>query len=480
MRLAAASAAQRENGAPPVGVETAAGEERHQRHHARNVDRRELDGQKHQPEARRIENGAARPEPLRRIRHAARPRSAIPRCARPPRATWSRRNGAATAAATIAAMMRAPRKRQRSARSVAKSSSGTATSALAAKAKPPIQVELSKPAAATSPSVMTVPRVATMRELRDQVDRHHRQRGRDDVLRHPGRLEQKAGEAGRTRQHGVDVLRAEQVPQQIARGCGRREQHRKRRRRCASGEPQRQAHHRRERSEGGKPGQPGIGLPAAAPEEPRDLRRAEMPEIVIGERPPPIGEERIARRQAEPRHVVDQRDLGVIENGIGEKGRIAGKFWQHRGSRHHRQQHCEPIAPTGEPHRRLLRGRRRDAGRRNDGSREDKHGHRRNRGRRERHEGEHRQRECAVYGKADGGRERQGEPRRNEAARQRKAEAGPEQCRDRGTENGAGDRCHRGKLCCRPNGIESSRLPRLAEIRVSPGRPRRPGLAPAP
>jgi hypothetical protein len=56
----------------------------------------------------------------------------------------------------IAAAISAPRKRRRSVRSVAMSSSGIETSALAAKAKPPIQVELSKPAAATSPNVTIV------------------------------------------------------------------------------------------------------------------------------------------------------------------------------------------------------------------------------------------------------------------------------------------------------------------------------------
>ena len=42
--------------------------------------------------------------------------------------------------------------------------------------------------------------------------------------------------------------------------------------------------------------------------------------------------------------------------------------------------------------------------------------------------------------------------------------------------NGAGDRCHRGKLCCRPNRIECRDYRVSTEIRASPGGPHRPCL----
>ena len=105
---------------------------------------------------------------------------------------------------------------------IAMSSAGTAMSPAAAKVKPPIHVELSKPAAARGPSV-AIPSISTMRQLRHQEHRDHDRGRRHDVLWHPRRLEQPAGKTGRTRQHGIDIFRAEQLPQQVAPGCGRSE-----------------------------------------------------------------------------------------------------------------------------------------------------------------------------------------------------------------------------------------------------------------
>ena len=80
-----------------------------------------------------------------------------------------------------------------------------------------------------------------------------------------------------------------------------------------------------------------------------------MPQIVIDE--PALGKERIAGRQSESRHVVDQGDLGVIENGVRKIDRIAGEFGQDRRGRRHSQQCRSGIRPSGNARRwRLLIG----------------------------------------------------------------------------------------------------------------------------
>ena len=65
--------------------------------------------------------------------------------------------------------------------------------------------------------------------------------------------------------------------------------------------------------------------------EQRQFGRAEMPEIIVGEpcRPAGSAEERIGRRHAEPRHLVDHRDLGVIEDRRRQHDAIGGNFRQY-------------------------------------------------------------------------------------------------------------------------------------------------------
>ncbi len=55
-----------------------------------------------------------------------------------------------------------------------------------------------------------------------------------------------------------------------------------------------------------------------------------MPEIIVGEvtRRAEFAEHRVDRRQAEPGHRIDDRDLGMIEDRIGELHGVAGKFGQ--------------------------------------------------------------------------------------------------------------------------------------------------------
>ena len=72
-----------------------------------------------------------------------------------------------------------------------------------------------------------------------------------------------------------------------------------------------------------------------------------MPEVVVDEpiRRADLTEHRIDRRQAEPRHRVDERGLGVVEHRIGELHRIAGKFRQDGHGRHEREDRRSDQCP---------------------------------------------------------------------------------------------------------------------------------------
>src|SRR5438552_1689495 len=84
-------------------------------------------------------------------------------------------------------------------------------------------------------------------------------------------------------------------------------------------------------SNSGEPGQADIGFPAADVQRQREFRGAEVPEVIINEASRGAGgarfaEHRIDRRQPLPRHSVDERDLGMIENRRGEMHAVLRMF----------------------------------------------------------------------------------------------------------------------------------------------------------
>ena len=154
-------------------------------------------------------------------------------------------------------------------------------------------------------------------------------------------LEQPAGEAGLRHDHGIDAgNEAEQRPQR----SGRADQQDEQRRELAAADPGREADHQHQRREGAEPGQRRIRLPAADAQQQRQLGGAEVEQVVVDEprRLAFLAEERIARRQAQPDHLVDHRDLGVVEDRAGEDDRAVDEFRQDRGGRAERE-HSAPI-----------------------------------------------------------------------------------------------------------------------------------------
>ena len=106
-----------------------------------------------------------------------------------------------------------------------------------------------------------------------------------------------------------------------------------------------------ERGESGEPGQADIGFPAADMQRQRQLRRAEVPEVIIGQPPGRThgtergAEHRIDRRQALPRHRVDDGDLGVIEYRVRKMHAGGGKFRNDRARRHQSENRGRRISP---------------------------------------------------------------------------------------------------------------------------------------
>ena len=163
-------------------------------------------------------------------------------------------------------------------------------------------------------------RAALDRQPAEEEQREDDGRCRRDMLRHPCRLKQPAAKAGRGHEHLVHGLGSEQAGEHhTTRQRGVEQQDPQQRRRAAA-EPVRQSEHQRERRERGEPRHRDIGFPAARSREERELGGAEMPEVVVGQsrrRLADRAEERVARRQSQPRHLVDQRDLGVVEDRGG-------------------------------------------------------------------------------------------------------------------------------------------------------------------
>src|SRR4029077_10540862 len=85
-------------------------------------------------------------------------------------------------------------------------------------------------------------------------------------------------------------------------------------------EPDGDAHHQRERGESGKPSEPDVRFPGADVKRQSELRGTEVPEIVVHEPSGSAGftEDGIDRRQALPRHRIDDCDFRMIENRIGK------------------------------------------------------------------------------------------------------------------------------------------------------------------
>ena len=159
------------------------------------------------------------------------------------------------------------------------------------------------------------------------------------MLRDPGRLKQPAGHADRRPQPGHQIAGAGDPVERHPQRRGGGEDDDPDRRGGALAEPDGNAHHQAQRREGGKPGQSDIGFPATCAERQRQLGGAEMPEIIVGEvaRRAEFAEHRIDRRQAEPGHRIDDRDLGMIEDRIRKLHGGTGKFGQDRDGRGERE-----------------------------------------------------------------------------------------------------------------------------------------------
>ena len=81
-----------------------------------------------------------------------------------------------------------------------------------------------------------------------------------------------------------------------------------------------------------------------------------MPEVVVHEPRRPLGAavERIARRHAEPRHLVDHRDLGMIEGRRRQHDAIGGNFRQDRRRHRQRQQRRADERDSRDARERVL------------------------------------------------------------------------------------------------------------------------------
>ena len=124
--------------------------------------------------------------------------------------------------------------------------------------------------------------------LREMHDQHHRRDhagSRHQMLRHPGGLEQPAGKAVGRRHERFETVAAEHQAQRRAQRCRRGESDHQDRGARSLAEPDGDAHHQGERGESGEPGQADIGFPAADTQRQRQLRRAEVPEVIIGQPP---------------------------------------------------------------------------------------------------------------------------------------------------------------------------------------------------
>ena len=190
----------------------------------------------------------------------------------------------------------------------------------------------------------------------------HHAGGRHQVLRHPGGLEEPAGEAGGGEQHGVEPVGAPDHAQHRTQRRGERERHHPQRSRTAAGEADRKPHHQGERRKRRHPGQRDVGRPARHAERRGKLGGAEVPEIVVDEPrcAAALAEERIAGRHAEPRHLVDHGDLGMIVDRPGQDDAVGDAFWQQRDRRREREQRGGRPGP-GRNARAAARPRRRAA-----------------------------------------------------------------------------------------------------------------------
>ena len=188
---------------------------------------------------------------------------------------------------------------------------------------------------------------APFRVARDQQQRHHHARRRHQMLRRPRCLEQPAGKARGVRHEGPQLVGAENPAKHHADRRGRGKQHDPDRGRGFFAKPHRDTHHQRQRRERGEPRQCDIGFPAGRPQRQRDLGGGKVPQIVVDQpaRPAVGAENRVHRRQPGSRHRIDDRDLGMIENRIGEVDRARGEFRDDRHGGRQRQEGCGSERP---------------------------------------------------------------------------------------------------------------------------------------
>ena len=167
----------------------------------------------------------------------------------------------------------------------------------------------------------------------------HHAGGRCQVLRGPGHLEQPAAQTRRLAHESIGNVGRCPLQQGADRG-GRGQHDDDESSRHLAGEPGSEANHRQKRSKGGEPDERRIGLPSARSRHDGNDGGAEMPEVIVGDavRHAGFAEERILRRNARADHLVDQCDLGMIEDGGGQRHALGRDLRQHRGCRRERQQ----------------------------------------------------------------------------------------------------------------------------------------------
>ena len=176
----------------------------------------------------------------------------------------------------------------------------------------------------------------------------------------------------------------------------------------------------------------------------REFGGAEMPEIVVGETliMQDLAEKRIARRQAEPRHFVDDRDFRVIEDRSSQGDCVAVKFRKHGRSRHDGEQSGQHIGPGRNAGAGLLviRGRAQAKREQREGKKEqgDKH----NGERRKADQPVERQRQRTMHCPAERGCDRQRQRCRHQPAAQGQADGAPKQQGGSAAKENVKDRRH--------------------------------------
>ncbi len=156
--------------------------------------------------------------------------------------------------------------------------------------------------------------------------------GRCQMLRRPGHLEQPAAQPRRLANEGGVQQGAERS------GSGQHDHDESRRH--LAGEPRGEADHHQKGGEGSEPGERCVRLPAAHPRQDGNDGRAEVPKIIVSDavRHATLAEERVFGRNPRADHLVDQRDLGVIEDGGGQRHALGRRLRKHRDCRRERQQ----------------------------------------------------------------------------------------------------------------------------------------------